>query len=70
MVKTQTSQWYGGVGDLGLKSLQPTSNGDKLTIKQTQKWANKLAVAQRAKNIKKRTSHSGAAISRLTLAIR
>jgi len=24
--------------------------GDKLTIKQTQKWANKLAVAQRAKN--------------------
>ena len=27
--------------------------GDKLTIKQTQKWANKLAVAQRAKNKKR-----------------
>ncbi|MGP5505805.1 RNA-guided endonuclease InsQ/TnpB family protein, partial [Psychrobacter celer] len=26
------------------------SNGDKLTTKQTQKWAKKLAVAQRAKN--------------------
>ena len=30
-----------------------TSNGDKLTIKKTQKWTNKLAVAQRAKNKKR-----------------
>src|SRR5699024_3561313 len=44
----------GSVGiDLGLKESATTSNGDKLTIKQTQKWANKLAVAQRAKNKKR-----------------
>lgn len=41
----------GSVGiDLGLKESATTSMGDKLTIKQTQKWANKLAVAQRASN--------------------
>ncbi|WP_230661260.1 RNA-guided endonuclease InsQ/TnpB family protein [Psychrobacter sp. I-STPA10] len=41
----------GSVGiDLGLKESATTSNGDKLTTKQTQKWAKKLAVAQRAKN--------------------
>uniref|UniRef100_A5WGC6 Transposase, IS605 OrfB family n=1 Tax=Psychrobacter sp. (strain PRwf-1) TaxID=349106 RepID=A5WGC6_PSYWF len=41
----------GSVGiDLGLKQSATTSNGDKLTTKQTQKWANKLAVAQRANN--------------------
>ena len=44
----------GSVGiDLGLKESATTSNGDKLIIKQTQKWANKLAVAQRAKNKKR-----------------
>ena len=44
----------GSVGiDLGLKESATTSMGDKLTIKQTQKWANKLAVAQRAKNKKR-----------------
>ncbi|WP_438012561.1 RNA-guided endonuclease InsQ/TnpB family protein [Psychrobacter raelei] len=36
--------------DLGLKQSATTSNGDKLTTKQTQKWAKKLAIAQRAKN--------------------
>ena len=41
----------GSVGiDLGLKEAATTSMGDKLTIKQTQKWAHKLATAQRAKN--------------------
>ena len=41
----------GSVGiDLGLKDSATASNGDKLTIKQTQAWAKKLAVAQRAKN--------------------
>ncbi|WP_338412288.1 transposase [Psychrobacter raelei] len=41
----------GSVGiDLGLKESATTSNGDKLTTKQTQKWAKKLAIAQRAKN--------------------
>lgn len=41
----------GSVGvDLGLKESATTSSGDKLQIKQTQKWAKKLAVAQRAKN--------------------
>ncbi|WP_338412473.1 transposase [Psychrobacter raelei] len=44
----------GSVGiDLGLKESATTSNGDKLTTKQTQKWANKLAVAQRANNKKR-----------------
>ena len=44
----------GSIGiDLGLKESATTSNGDKLTIKQTQKWANKLAVAQRASNKKR-----------------
>ena len=37
----------GSVGiDLGLKDSATTSNGDKLTTKQTQKWAKKLAIAQ------------------------
>ncbi|MGP5405840.1 RNA-guided endonuclease InsQ/TnpB family protein, partial [Psychrobacter celer] len=41
----------GSVGiDLGLKESATTSNGDKLTTKQTQKWAERLAIAQRAKN--------------------
>ena len=41
----------GSVGiDLGLKDSATTSNGDALTTKQTQKWAKKLAIAQRAKD--------------------
>lgn len=41
----------GSVGvDLGLKESATTSNGDKLQVKQTQAWAEKLAIAQRAKN--------------------
>ncbi|OOR85226.1 RNA-guided endonuclease InsQ/TnpB family protein [Moraxella canis] len=41
----------GSVGiDLGLKDSATTSNGDKLTIKQTLKYAKQLAIAQRAKN--------------------
>lgn len=44
----------GKVGiDLGLKDSATTSNGDKLTIKQTHKYAKKLAIAQRAKNKKR-----------------
>ncbi|SJM65210.1 Putative transposase DNA-binding domain protein [Psychrobacter piechaudii] len=44
----------GSVGiDLGLKESATTSMGDKLTIKQTQKWAKKLAIAQRANNKKR-----------------
>ena len=44
----------GSVGiDLGLKESATASNGDKLQIKQTQAWAKKLAVAQRAKNKKR-----------------
>ncbi|WP_435931474.1 RNA-guided endonuclease InsQ/TnpB family protein [Moraxella bovoculi] len=39
----------GSVGiDLGLKDSATTFDGDKLTIKQTQKWAEKLSIAQRA----------------------
>ncbi|WP_201535747.1 RNA-guided endonuclease InsQ/TnpB family protein [Psychrobacter ciconiae] len=44
----------GGTGqigiDLGLKEAATTSDGDTLTVKQTQKWAKKLAIAGRAKN--------------------
>ena len=41
----------GSVGiDLGLKDSATTSNGDKLQIKQTLKYAKDLAIAQRAKN--------------------
>ena len=41
----------GSVGiDLGLKDSAATSKGDKLQIKQTQAWAKKLAIAQRANN--------------------
>ncbi|MBR7540507.1 transposase, partial [Mycobacterium tuberculosis] len=36
--------------DVGLKESATTSNGDKLTIKQTLKYAKALATAQRAKN--------------------
>ncbi len=44
----------GSVGiDLGLTESATTSNGDKLTIKQTQKWADTLAIAQRANNKKR-----------------
>lgn len=39
--------------DLGLKEAATISNGDKLTIKQTTKWAKKLAIAHRAKNKKR-----------------
>ena len=39
--------------DLGLKDSATTSNGDKLITKQTQKWAKKLAIAQRANNKKR-----------------
>ena len=39
----------GSVGiDLGLKDCATTSSGDKLVIKQTQKYSQKLAIAQRA----------------------
>ena len=41
----------GSVGiDLGLKDSATASNGDKLQIKQTLKYAKALAIAQRAKN--------------------
>ncbi|ATR79734.1 IS200/IS605 family element transposase accessory protein TnpB (plasmid) [Moraxella osloensis] len=41
----------GSVGiDLGLKKSATTSSGDKLTIKQTLKYAKALAIAQRANN--------------------
>lgn len=44
----------GSVGiDLGLSTAAVTSNGDKLTIKQTHKYAKKLAIAQRARNKKR-----------------
>ncbi len=44
----------GKVGiDLGCKESAISSQGDKLTIKQTQKWAKKLAIAQRANNKKR-----------------
>ncbi len=39
--------------DLGCKESATTSQGDKLAIKQTQKWAAKLTVAQRANNKKR-----------------
>ena len=39
--------------DLGLKDSATTSNGDKLKIKQTLKYAKDLAIAQRAKNKKR-----------------
>ncbi|WP_201532656.1 RNA-guided endonuclease InsQ/TnpB family protein [Psychrobacter ciconiae] len=50
----------GQVGiDLGLKAAATTSNGDVLTTKQTQKWAKKLATAQRTKNKERvRTIHA------------
>ncbi|ATR77942.1 RNA-guided endonuclease InsQ/TnpB family protein [Moraxella osloensis] len=44
----------GSVGiDLGLKDSATASNGDKLQIKQTLKYAKDLAIAQRAKNKKR-----------------
>ncbi|WP_201534492.1 RNA-guided endonuclease InsQ/TnpB family protein [Psychrobacter ciconiae] len=47
----------GQVGiDLGLKEAATTSDGDTLTVKQTQKWAKKLATAQRANNKKRVTA--------------
>ena len=59
----------GSVGiDLGLKEAATTSMGDKLTIKQTQKWAKKLAVAQRANNKKRvKAIHSKIKNTRLDL---
>ena len=47
----KTTCGTGSVGiDLGLKDSATTSSGDKLTIKQTLKYAKALATAQRAKN--------------------
>lgn len=47
----RTACGTGSVGiDLGLKDSATTSNGDKLQIKQTLKYAKALATAQRAKN--------------------
>lgn len=44
----------GSVGvDLGLSTAAVASNGDKLIIKQTHKYAEKLAIAQRARNKKR-----------------
>ena len=45
--KTQCGTGSVGI-DLGLKDSATTSNGDKLQIKQTQAWAKKLGIAQRA----------------------
>ena len=66
LVQDARSRWYacitvkdypkiqcgiGSVGiDLGLKDSATASNGNKLQIKQTLKWAKQLATAQRAKN--------------------
>jgi len=47
--KTQCGTGSVGI-DLGLKDSATTSSGDKLTIKQTLKYAKALATAQRAKN--------------------
>ena len=47
--KTQCGAGSVGI-DLGLKDSATTSNGDKLQIKQTLKYAKALAIAQRAKN--------------------
>ncbi|KAA0913658.1 RNA-guided endonuclease InsQ/TnpB family protein [Psychrobacter sp. ANT_WB68] len=45
---------HGQVGlDLGCKDAAVSSDGNKLVIKQTQKWAAKLAIAGRAKNKKR-----------------
>ena len=47
----KTTCGTGSVGiDLGLKDSATASNGDKLQIKQTLKYAKDLAIAQRAKN--------------------
>ncbi len=44
----------GQVGiDLGCKDSATTSNADKLTVKQTQKYASKLGIAQRTRNKKR-----------------
>ena len=57
LLKTTPNKQVSGKGsvgiDLGLKEAATTSTGHKLQIKQTQKWANKLATAQRAKNKKR-----------------
>lgn len=50
--KTQCSSGKVGI-DLGCKESATCSQGNKLTIKQTQKWAKKLATAQRSKNKKR-----------------
>ncbi len=48
---TKAQGGKGQIGiDLGLKEAATTSDGDTLTVKQTQKWAKKLAIAGRAKN--------------------
>ena len=50
----KTTCGMGSVGiDLGLKDSATASNGDKLQIKQTLKYAKDLAIAQRAKNKKR-----------------
>ncbi len=50
--KTQCGTGSVGI-DLGLKDSATTSNGDKLTIKQTLKYAKQLAIAQRSNNKKR-----------------
>ncbi len=53
--KVQSGKGQIGI-DLGLKEAATTSNGDKLIVKQTQKWAARLATAGRAKNKKRVTA--------------
>ena len=50
--KTQCGTGSVGI-DLGLKDSATASNGDKLTIKQTLKYAKELAIAQRSNNKKR-----------------
>ena len=50
--KTQCGTGSVGI-DLGLKDSATASNGDKLTIKQTLKYAKQLAIAQRSNNKKR-----------------
>ncbi|WP_169392392.1 MULTISPECIES: RNA-guided endonuclease TnpB family protein [Psychrobacter] len=52
--KVQSGKGQVGI-DLGIKEAATTSDGQTLTIKQTQKWAARLATAQRA-NHKKRVT--------------
>lgn len=71
MVKKHLSNNSGNgkVGiDLGCKKSATTSDGNKLTIKQTDKYAEKLRIAQRAKNKKRvRAIHAKIKNTRLDL---